>query len=265
MNVSESVNESVSVSGSASAGNDQANVSVEGYIGVDMGAEAHLQADKSGLDAGAEYHDVAQASATVSGSAQQEGIGGIGGSATVYAKTGTELEGHVVAGSKGVDVGAGASIGNAVGVDAEITCSNRYTSTTAGAGVSIGEHFEAGGSAQATCDHGVVTVGVAGDVAALVGLDVDVAVSVDTKQIVSDGKEAVHAVEKVAPVVEKTVVQTTNTVVQTTNTVVQTTNTAVHAVENTANSTVHTVTNAVSNGAKSATNSVTKAFKKIKW
>ena len=258
MNVSESVNESVSVSGSASAGNDQANVSIEGYIGVDMGAEAHLQADKSGLDAGAEYHDVAQASATVSGSAQQEGIGGIGGSATVYAKTGTELEGHVVAGDHGVDVGAGASIGNAVGVDADITCSNRYTSTTAGAGVSIGEHFEAGGSAQATCDHGVVTVGVAGDVAALVGLDVDVAVSVDTKQIVSDGKEAVHAVEKVAPVVEKTVVQTTNTVVQTTNTVV-------HAVENTANSTVHTVTNAVSNGAKSATNSVTKAFKKIKW
>jgi hypothetical protein len=242
MNVSESVNESVSVSGSAGAGNDHANVSVEGYIGVDMGAEAHLQADKSGLDAGAEYHEVAQASATASGGVQQEGIGGVGGSATVYVKTGTELEGHVVAGDHGVDVGAGASIGNAAGVDAEITCSNRYTSTTAGAGVSIGEHFEAGGSAQATCDHGVVTVGVAGDLAAVVGLDVDVAVSVDTKQIVSDGKEVVHVVEKVAPVVT------------------QTTNTAVHAVENTAKS----VTNTVSNGAKSATNSVKKAFKKIK-
>jgi hypothetical protein len=235
MDQSVSVNESVSASGSVGTGNDQMNTSIEGYIGVDMSAEAHVSVGASGLNAGAEYREVAQASVTAEGAIQQDGIGGVSGSATVYVKTGTELEGHVVAGDRGLDVGAGASIGTAAGVDAEISCSDRYTSTTVGTGVSIGEHFEVGGSAQATYEHGVVTVGVGGDVAALVGLDVDVAISVDTKQIVSD-------VEKAVPVVEKTA------------------NTTLHAVDNA----TKTTTNAISNGANSTTKSVKKAFKKIK-
>jgi hypothetical protein len=76
----------------------------------------------------------------------------------------------------------------------------------------------------------------------LVGLDVDIAVSVDTKQIVSDGKEVVHAAETVAPIVQKTA------------------NTAVHTVEHAATSAANTV----SKGINSAVKSVKKAFKKIK-
>ncbi len=253
MNESVSIDQSVGVSGSAGVSNDYSSVEVGGAVGIDMSVEAHIQADKNGLDTGASYNDVAYAEATASASVGVDGIGGASGSATAYVKTGTELEAHVVAGNHGVDVGAGASIGNAAGVDAEVTGSNRYTSTTAGAGVSIGEHFEAGGSAKATCEHGVVTVGVAGDLAAIVGLDVDVAVTVDTKQIVSDGKQVAHAVEKAAPVVVHTVTDTANTVA--------------HGATSAANTVAHGATsaaNTVNKGVKSTTNSVKKAFKKIK-
>jgi hypothetical protein len=120
-----------------------------------------------------------------------------------------------------------------------------------GAGVSIGEHFEAGGSASATCNHGVVSVGVSGDVAALVGLDVDVGVSVDTKQIAKDGKAVVDAV---APVAAPVVATTAATATTTANTVA-----------NVATSVATSAANSVSKAAKSATNSVKKAFKKIKF
>ena len=170
-----------------------------------------------------------------------------GGIDTVYAKTGTEVEGHVDAGKHGVDVGAGASIGEAAGVEGEITESVRYGSGTVGTGVSVGEHFEAGGSAEATFKKGVATVGVAGDVAAYVGLDADVSVSVDTRAIVKDGKEVAHVVEKEVPVVVNTATKATNTIV---DTATKTSNTVV----NTAKSTV----NSISNGAK-------KMFKKIRF
>ena len=251
MNESVAIDNSVGVSGSAGASCDNASVEVGGAAGIDMSVEAHIVADKHGLDAGAAYNDVAYAEATAAGSVGVDGVGGYSGSATAYVKTGTELEGHVVAGDHGVDVGGSASIGNAAGVDAEVTGSTRYTSETVGAGVSIGEHFEAGGSASATYDHGVVSVGVSGDVAALVGLDVDVGVSVDTKQIAKDGKTAVDAV---APVVVPAVVPV----------IASTTATATTA----ANTVAHTATsaaNTVSKGVNSATNSVKNAFKKIKF
>jgi hypothetical protein len=230
-----SMDASVGVSGGTGASCDQASLEIRGTAGVEISAEGHVTVDRTGLDAGASYTEVAYAEATVEGSAGVDGIGGVGGSATAYAKTGTEVEGHVAAGNHGVDVGAEASIGNAVGVDASVTESTRYTETTAGAGVSIGEHFEAGGSAAATYEHGVVDVSVSGDVAALIGLGVDLDVKVDTRQIAKDGETAVHAVEEVTPVV-------TNTVI----------NTATSAA------------NTVSKGIKSATNSIKKAFKKIK-
>lgn len=243
MNVS--ISESISKNGSANIGNEDMEASIGGSVGIDIGAEIHVEADKSGISMEAEYHEVAQASATASGTAEKEGVG-ISGTGTVYAKIGTEIEGYMDAGKHGVDVGAGASIGDAVRIDAEITESARYVSGTAGAGVNIGEHFEAGGSAQATYDKGIVTVGVAGDVAALIGLDIDVSASIDTNQIVKDGKEVVHIAEKVAPVITST----TNKAV---NTVESTTNKAVNTVTNTAKSTVNTI----SNGAK-------KLFKKIR-
>jgi hypothetical protein len=246
MNESVAIDNSVGVSGSAGASCDNASVKVGGAVGIDMSVEAHIVADKSGLDVGATYNDVAYAEATAAGSVGVDGVGGYSGSATVYVKTGTELEGHMVAGDHGVDIGGGASIGNAAGVDAEITGSTRYTSETVGAGVSIGEHFEAGGSASATYDHGVVSVGVSGDVAALVGLDVDVSVGVDTKQIAKDGKAVV---DTVAPVVVPAVAPVATTATTAANTVAHAATSAV---------------NTVSKTAKSATNSIKKAFKKIK-
>ena len=236
------INESVGVSDETCVSCDNASISIGGSAGIDMSAEGHLVANNTGLDAGASYNDVAYTQASVEGSVGADGIVGVSSSATVYAKVGTEVEGHVVAGTHGVDVGAEASIGSAVGVDATVTETTRYTEATVGTGVSIGEHFEAGGSAAATCNHGVVDVNVSGDLAAIVGLDVDVGVKVNTNHIVKDGKKAVHTVKKTVPVVEK----------------------AVPVVEKTATSVISTVSSTVSNGVKSTTNSINKAFKKIK-
>jgi hypothetical protein len=232
---------SASVSGSIGTSTGAAHVELSGIVGVDMSAEGHLTANKDGLDAGCSYHDAAYAEATVTAGVGEAGVG-IDGSATTYVRSGTEVDAHVVAGTGGVDVGAEASIGTAVGVDAEVSGNARYVGGDVGAGVSVGEHFEAGGSAHATCEHGVVSVGVAGDVAAVVGLDVDVGVSVDTRQIAKDGAVAVHAVEGAIPV-------------------------ATHAVETAvpvAASTTKSITSTISNGARSATNAVKKAFKKIR-
>jgi hypothetical protein len=207
-----------------------------------MSAEGHIVVNKDGIDTGCSYHDVAHADATVEAGVGEAGFDA-GGSVTAYVRSGTEVDERIVAGTHGVDVGAEASIGTAAGVDAGVSGNARYVGGDVGAGVSIGEHFEAGGSAHATCDHGVVSVGVAGDVAAVIGVDVDVGVSVDTHQIAKDGKIAVHAVEAAVPV-------------------------ATHAVEATvpvAISTTKSITSTISNGAKTATNAVKNAFKKIKF
>ena len=235
MDEHKSINASANVSDETSVSCDQASIKIAGSAGVEMSMEGHLVANNTGLDTGASYTDIVYTQASVEGSVGADGIVGVGSSATVYAKVGTEVEAHVVAGTHGVDVGAEASIGSAVGVDATVTETTRYTEATVGAGVSVGEHFEAGGSAAATCKHGVVDVNVSGDLAAVIGLDVDVGVKVDTNQIVNDGKEAVHIVENTVPVVT-----------------------------NTATSVISTVSSTVSKGIKSTTNSIKNAFKKIR-
>ena len=77
------------------------------------------------------------------------------------------MDAHVSAGDKGVDVGGNVSCGESVGVDGSATVDLREASVTGGAGVSVGEHFAAGGGGQATFEDGQATVGVSGDVAAL--------------------------------------------------------------------------------------------------
>ena len=148
-----------------------------------------------------------------------------------------------MAGKKGLDVSAGASTGTYVGVNAGTTINLREASGTASGGVTVGDHFEIGGGGKATFEHGKATVGVSGDVAALVGLEVDVEVSVDTKQIQKDA-----------------------------NTVINETNKIIHS--NEVNHGLNTATNVVNNGIKEASNvankagsackDVKKAFKKIK-
>ena len=71
-------------------------------------------------------------------------------------------------------------------------------------------------SAEATFKDGKATVGVSGDVAALIGLEVDASVTVDTKQIAQDATTVAHAAETVVnatPQVVNTVVHETTSVV----------------------------------------------------
>jgi hypothetical protein len=145
----------------------------------------------------------------VTGNAQvgTEGVGVAVGT-DAYAKSGTEVEAHATAGQNGIDVGASASVGNAVGVDATGTESLREASITGGAGVSAGEHFEAGGGATATFEDGKATVGVSGDVAALIGVEADVGVTVDTKQIQADTNAVVESATEAEKVVANTLVDT---------------------------------------------------------
>ncbi len=200
------MDESIGISGSTGVGNEEQGqgATIGASVGIVVSADAHAEVNKTGLSAGVEYTEVAEGSATVSATLEQEGVG-FSGTATAYAKTGTGVEAHLDAGKQGVSMGAEASVGNAAGVEGEVTESLRYGAATVGGGVSVGEHFEAGGSAEATFHNGVAVVKVGGDVAALVGLEVDVGVAVDTNTLVKDGK----VVAKVAEDESKTVAKVT--------------------------------------------------------
>jgi hypothetical protein len=199
-----------SISGSAgvSTGNDNASASLEvsGKIGTIASVKGGL--DGNNVYVGASYSDTSEAHLTVSGEVGYEGVGGAA-SADAYVKSGTEAELSIAAGQNGVAASAGASIGNAAGVDAEATLNMREASVTGGAGVSIGEHFEAGAGGEATFKGGKATIGVSGELAAIVGLDVDVSVTVDTKQIQKDTTKATNIVIKEAPKAINTAVHET--------------------------------------------------------
>jgi hypothetical protein len=246
-----------SVSGSAgvSVGNDNANASVE--ISAKTGTVASVEAGLNGnnIYAGVSYSDTTEAHLTVSGEVGAEGFGG-SGSADAYVKSGTEAEAHLEAGQNGIAAEAGASMGNAAGVDAEGTVNLREASVTAGAGVSIGEHLEAGGGGEATFKDGKATIGVSGELAAGIGLDVDLAVSVDTKQIQQDARVVINQTPKII----NTVVHETPKVVNQTPKII---NTVVHETPKVVNQTVHQATNVgntIANETKKTANKAKKFF-----
>ncbi len=192
-----------SLGGSTNVGTVTVGGSVEASAQSGLFVEGSLKADQSGLEASGSVADGTMA--TVGGSAfasdETTGFGaGVGGSVTV--KDGAFAEAEVKAGTGGVAVGGEASIGTSVGVDASVTASNRYVSETVGGGVSIGEQFAIGGGGEATYSKGVVTVGVSGDVAALVGLDVDVSASVNVGQVVNDAVSVGNAVAGAGKAIE---------------------------------------------------------------
>ena len=160
-------------------------------VGASASVKAGTKASASGgLDGNnayveASYSDTTEAHVTVDAAVNYKGFGGsVSGDA--YAKSGNEASASVEAGQNGLSMAANVSSGSCVGVDGESTIDLREASATAGAGVSVGEHFEAGGSGEATFKHGKATIGVSGDLAAVVGLEVDVSVTVDTHQIQKD-------------------------------------------------------------------------------
>ena len=186
----------------ASIGVSNEYASVEIGASIKTGTEAELKAGliDNNVVIEASYSDTTEAHITASAEVGAEGVG-IGASVDAYAKSGTEASINFSAGQNGVSAGAEASIGNCVGVDGEATIGLREVSGTVGGGVSIGEHLEAGGSAGATFKDGVATVSVSGDVAALIGAEVDLSVSINTNQIQKDIKTVENEVKTIAPVV----------------------------------------------------------------
>jgi hypothetical protein len=198
----ESYDGSVSGSAGVSVGNENASASLEVSGKIGTVAEVNAGLDGNNIYAGASYSDTTEAHLNVNGEVNYEGVGGAA-SVDAYVKSGTELEINVTAGQNGVAAEAGASIGNAAGVDAEGTVNLREASATAGAGVSIGEHFEAGAGGEATFKDGKATIGVSGELAALVGAEVDVSVTVNTNQIQQDATVVAKETTKVAETVVK--------------------------------------------------------------
>jgi len=183
----------------ASVGTTNEYASVEVGASIKTGTEAEFKAGliNNNIVVEASYSDTTEAHITASTSVGAEGVG-IEGSADAYAKSGTEASVGFSIGQNGVSAGAEASIGNCVGVDGEVTVGVREVSGTVGGGVSIGENVSIGGSGEATFKNGVATIGVSGDVAALIGAEIDLSVSIDTKQIVKDAEVVSKNTEKVA-------------------------------------------------------------------
>lgn len=164
--------------------------SASAKTGTEASASGGLDGNNAYLEAS--YSDTTEAHITVDGAVNYEGLG-VSVSGDAYAKSGNEALASVEAGQNGLSMAANVSSGSCVGVDGEGTVNLREASATAGAGVSVGEHFEAGGSGEATFKKGKATIGVSGDLAAVVGLEVDVSVTVDTHQIQKDTMNGIAA------------------------------------------------------------------------
>jgi len=181
-----------------SVSNEYAEASVEVSLETGTKASASAGLEDKTVYAEVSYSDVTIAKVEVAANVEYEGVGAAV-SGDVYAKSGTEAEAHGMIGEKGVDIGGSASTGSCVGADASATADLREASVTADGGCSVGtDHFEAGAGGQATFVDGQATIGVSGELAAVVGLDVDLAVTVDMKQIKGDVKEARNIVEEAA-------------------------------------------------------------------
>ncbi len=206
-----SVNASIdnSISASVSIGtnaNKDTGISVGANCKTGTVASAGAGLDGKNVYTNISYSDTTEVHTTIDAKAGSHGVGG-SGTVDAYAKTGTELEANLKVGVNGADVSAGASTGSYVGVDAESTPNMRGVSTTGGAGVTVGDHFEIGGGGQATYTNGKVSLGVSGDVSALIGIEVDASVTIDTKQIQHDAivvaKETTKVVKQTENVAKK--------------------------------------------------------------
>jgi hypothetical protein len=180
-----------------------ASISVAAQSGVFI--DTNISANKEGLNmaTSVEVGDKVEvtAEASITNTLTDTGVS-ITGTTTV--QSGTFVNASLEVDTHGVAADASASIGSSMGVSGTVTEAARYTSTTVGAGVSCGEELAIGGGAEATYNHGVVTVGVSGDVAALVGVNVDVSTSVNVGHVVEDGKVVVEKVQTVtAPVLSE--------------------------------------------------------------
>ena len=203
-----SAGDTLTISASSDTTITEGPVTIDGSISaslvVDQSVSASAGINDNNLQVSVGINNIITASSTASLSASIE-YANEGVSGTVTATSGESANLDVSVGQNGAAVDAGASIGSSVGVSGEVTAGVSGVQGTAGAGVSVGEELSAGGSAQATYTDGVIDVGMAGDIAVLLGVDVDVNISIDTNKVTDTANQGITAVESVAPVVNNTV------------------------------------------------------------
>jgi hypothetical protein len=200
--VNVSVDNSIQAGCSAEVNNSNASIEVGANVKTGTIASAGAGLDGKNVYLDVSYSDTTEAHLTIDSKVDYHGVGG-SGSIYAYAKSGTELEMACKVGANGANVSAGASTGTYVGVDAEGTMQMRGVSTSVGGGVTVGDHFEIGGGGKATYEKGKIELGVSGDVAALVGAEVDLGVTIDTKQIQKDAVKVGKETEKVCNTISK--------------------------------------------------------------
>ena len=207
--ISATFDNSTKASANMTIGNSNASLDlgVSAKTGVVASASGGL--DGKNVYANASYSDTSEIHATATSQVNYKGVK-TSTSADAYAQSGNQVETHIQAGANGLSAGGSVSTGSSVGVNASNTTATKAGSITTGAGVSIGDHFEAGGSGEATFKNGKATIGVSGDVAVLIGLDVDVSVTVDTKVIEKDIKQATNEIKKTGNEINHTAKKTGN-------------------------------------------------------
>jgi hypothetical protein len=178
----------VGVSASASVGNEYVGCDVRVWVSVEAVSEAHASA---GLD-GNNVYATAGVNCTVRAEAGTEvsihaGPAGADGNGCVYVESGTKAEMVVEVGQNGAKLEGGMSIGSCVGAEGEGTVTFSGASGTAGAGATAGyDHFELGAGGQSQFKDGHLCLGIKGEAAAYVGLEVDLAVDIDTNKCIKD-------------------------------------------------------------------------------
>lgn len=188
----------------ASIGGGNKNAGGNAYVDGKTGQQANFDAGLDGNNAYAEggASSMTEAHAGGEGQVSQDAgpIGDVGASTSVdgYVKQGVGAEASGQAGEQGVAASGETFAGTAAGVDAAGTIDTGIVSTTASGGVSVGEQVGIGGGGEATYKDGEVTLGVSGEAAALLGLDVDVKQSIDVGAAVDTGKATVKAADDVA-------------------------------------------------------------------
>tara|TARA_R110002020_G_scaffold42863_3_gene125063 strand:- start:23 stop:541 length:519 start_codon:yes stop_codon:yes gene_type:complete len=91
----------------------------------------------------------------------------------------------------GVSVGGGAIAGDGVTAGASSAVKFGKTKVAISSDVSVGDQIGATGSCHATMKDGILSVGVKGKAAALIGLKGDIDINIDTKAVDNDGKSLV--------------------------------------------------------------------------
>jgi hypothetical protein len=178
----------VGASAEASVGNEYVGCDVRVWVSVEAVAETHAGA---GLD-GYNVYTTAGVNCTVRAEAGGEvsmhaGPAGQSANGCVYAESGVKAEVVVEVGMNGYQLEGGMSIGTCVGVEGESTVTFSGVSQTTGASASYGEdHFEIGAGAQSQFKDGHLRLGISGEAAAFVGLEVDLSTDIDTNKCIKD-------------------------------------------------------------------------------